>query len=153
MSFLSGVRSLITPGSQPPMSSIAAMWLASRPAEELAPCWAGVVRKPSLKASRSSSACTSSPVRVQHLSLKSLSDWALSKVSAEHSRSANQYHQWAAGQASLPPTAIGVMPASFSFCTTVLNSSQVFGVSVIPAFSNRSLEYQMPPGSTDCCTL
>ena len=44
----SGVSEAMTPGFQAPMSSMAALWLASRPAELPAPCWAEVVRKPSL---------------------------------------------------------------------------------------------------------
>ena len=40
----SGVSEEITPGSHAPMSSMAALWLATRPAELPAPCWAAVVR-------------------------------------------------------------------------------------------------------------
>ena len=57
--FWSGVREPITPGSQAPMSSMAALWFATRPADEPAPCWADVVRKPSLNGLVAAKACRS----------------------------------------------------------------------------------------------
>ncbi|CPU66781.1 Uncharacterised protein [Mycobacteroides abscessus] len=42
--FSSGVSDAMTPGFHAPMSSIAAWWLAMRPADEPAPCCAEVVR-------------------------------------------------------------------------------------------------------------
>ena len=44
--FWFGVSEATVPGSQAPWSSMAALWLASRPAEEPAPTCAAVVRKP-----------------------------------------------------------------------------------------------------------
>src|SRR5450631_1140974 len=88
--FLSGVRDAITPGSHAPMSSMAAWWLASRPADEPAPCWAVVVRKPLLKGLALENAARSSPAFVQHLSSNFLSAVALFRVSCEQARSAKK---------------------------------------------------------------
>src|SRR3954471_5383241 len=68
--FLFGVRPFMTPGSQWPCSSIAALPLPIRPAELPAPCCAGVPRKPSWNGSAAISCCVCSPARSQHLSLK-----------------------------------------------------------------------------------
>src|SRR6478609_11755513 len=63
--FWLGVRDAITPGSQAPMSSMPALWLATRPAELLAPCCAEVVRKPLLYGLVAAKAFRSSPALVQ----------------------------------------------------------------------------------------
>src|SRR3954447_26544510 len=55
------VREAITPGSQAPISSMLALWLATRPAELPAPCCAEVVRKPSLNGLVSAKVLRSSP--------------------------------------------------------------------------------------------
>src|SRR4051812_20781990 len=68
--FLLGVRPFITPGSQWPCSSIAALPLPMRPADEPAPCWAGVPRKPRWNGSTPSSCSTAWPALIQHESLK-----------------------------------------------------------------------------------
>src|SRR4051812_32025658 len=60
---LSCVSGCIAPGFQWPCSSIAALPLATRPGELVAPCWAGVARKPSWKGLASSSCCTYWPAR------------------------------------------------------------------------------------------
>src|SRR3954451_23174432 len=59
------VREAITPGSQEPISSMLALWLATRPAELPAPCCAAVVRKPPLKGFVSAKALRSLPAFVQ----------------------------------------------------------------------------------------
>ena len=64
---------------------------------------------------------------------------AVLSVCSEHSRRANQYHQCAAGHASLAPRATGATPDALSFVTASLRSASVLGVSVMPAFWNRSL--------------
>ena len=69
--FSSGVRLAITPTSHAPMSSMAALWLARRPAEEFAPSCAEVVRNPVLKGSVLANDDRFSAAVSQHLSLKS----------------------------------------------------------------------------------
>ncbi len=54
-----------------------------------------------------------------------------------------EYQKWA-GHLSPAPTAIGVMPASFSVCTSASNSSHVAGGASMPAWAKRSLLYQKP---------
>src|SRR5258705_4947059 len=71
--FLSSVSPAITAGSQWPMSSMAALPFATRPAELVAPCWAGVARKPSLNGSVLRKACRSLPAFVKHASANFLS--------------------------------------------------------------------------------
>src|SRR3954451_16200131 len=86
--FWSGVRDAITPGSQAPISSIAALWFASRPAELPAPCRAEVVRNPALNGCVLLNASRSSPAFVQQLS-SNFSDLAdFSSVDSLHSRRA-----------------------------------------------------------------
>src|SRR5829696_4043491 len=87
---LFGVREAITPGSQAPISSMLALWLATRPAELPAPCWAEVVRKPSLNGFVSAKALRSSPAFVQQGSLKFLSLAAASRVALLHARRAKK---------------------------------------------------------------
>src|SRR4051794_39348284 len=84
--FWSGVRLAITPGSQEPMSSMAALWLASMPAEEPAPCWAAVVRNPAWKGLALRNAARSFPAVVQHgsvnlsdLAVLAMTDWLHSR--------------------------------------------------------------------------
>ena len=69
---------------------------------------------------------------------------AVCRVSTEQVFSANWYHQWPAGHLSLAPTAIGTTSMALSLATASLSSVRVFGVPVMPAFSKRSLLYQMP---------
>src|SRR6185437_7984664 len=64
--FWFGVSVSIVPGSQAPCSSMAALWLASRPAEEPAPCCAEVVRKPAWNGLTFANAARSLPALVQH---------------------------------------------------------------------------------------
>src|ERR1035437_2288240 len=137
--FWSGVREAMTPGSQAPMSSMAALWFATSPAELPAPCCAAVVRKPLLKGFVPANVARSWPAFSQHGSVNVLVAAALFSVSALHSRSENQKNQGAAGQASFAPRAIGSIPAALSFVTAAFRSSIVFGVAVIPAFVKRSL--------------
>src|ERR1035437_1450261 len=85
---VSGVREAITPGSHAPMSSMAALWLASMPAELPAPCWAEVVRKPVLNGSVEAKAFRSSPALVQQGSEKSFFAAAVFMASLVQSRSA-----------------------------------------------------------------
>src|SRR5450432_502596 len=61
-----GTSPMIVGISQSPCSSIAALPLATRPAELPAPCWAGVARKPVLKGFASSSFFRSSPALTKH---------------------------------------------------------------------------------------
>src|SRR3954454_4561017 len=143
-SCLSSVRSDITYGFHVPCSSIAALPLATMPAELPAPCWAVVPSKSFWNGLVSRNFCMSSPALMKHGSDRSWLCIACFMVSVEHSRSAKYSHQNAAGQRSLAPIAIGAMPASLSFWTSALRSSSVLGGSVMPAFSNRSLRYQKP---------
>ena len=72
------------------MSSIAALWLATRPAELPAPCWAEVVRKPLLNGLVAAKSWRSWPAFSQQGSSKD-SDSAVSVTVAElHSRSAKK---------------------------------------------------------------
>src|SRR4051794_11102773 len=66
------VRPAMTPGSQAPISSMLALWLAIRPAELPAPCCAEVVRKPLLNGCVSANALRSLPAFVQQGSSKVL---------------------------------------------------------------------------------
>src|SRR5674476_224847 len=75
--FWSGVREAMTPGSQAPMSSIAALWFATRPAELPAPCWAAVVRKPLLNGLVAANVARSWLAFSQHGSVNVLSAAAL----------------------------------------------------------------------------
>src|SRR3984885_14160911 len=61
-----GVSGAIVPGSQAPMSSMPALWLAPRPAEEPAPTCAAVVRKPVWNGLILRNASRSLPAFVQH---------------------------------------------------------------------------------------
>ena len=89
--FWSGVSEAMTPGSQAPMSSIAALWLATRPAELPAPCWAEVVRKPLLNGLVAAKLWTSWPAFSQHGSSKvSALAVRVPRSSALHSRSAKK---------------------------------------------------------------
>jgi hypothetical protein len=78
----------MTPGFQWPCSSMAALPLASRPAELPAPCWAGVARKPFWNGLASMSCSSMSPALVQQGSskLKSVADFCI--TSWLHSRRA-----------------------------------------------------------------
>src|SRR5262245_29513465 len=67
---LSGVSGWMTPGFQCPCSSIAALPLPSSPAELVAPCWAGVARKPGWNGCMSISCCVYVPAFSQHGSEK-----------------------------------------------------------------------------------
>src|SRR6202035_6048317 len=64
--FWFGVSVAIVPGSQAPMSSMPALWLATRPAEEPAPTCAAVVRKPGWNGLTFRNAARSLPALVQH---------------------------------------------------------------------------------------
>src|SRR5215218_1125224 len=107
-SFWSGVRVCMTPPFQWPMSSMAALPLASRPAELVAPSWPGVARKFGWNGLTPMKVFVSSPALTKHLSVKSCFVPAFASVAAEHSRTAKLYHQCAAGHLSPAPTAIGV---------------------------------------------
>jgi hypothetical protein len=84
--FLSVVRAVMTPGFQWPCSSIAALPLASRPAELPAPCWAGVARKPFWNGWASISFCVFCPALTKHGSSILSSERLDFSVSSEHSR-------------------------------------------------------------------
>src|SRR5580765_2236007 len=68
--FWSGVSGCMTPAFQCPCSSMATLPFASRPAELVGTCCAGVARKPSWKGFASRSCCTYAPALSQHGSLK-----------------------------------------------------------------------------------
>src|SRR5690554_6733188 len=140
----SGVSEPIWPAFQWPMSSMAALPLATRPAELSAPCWPEVARNPSWKGSVPTKSCSSSPASTQHGSLKSSAGMSVCSVSVEHAASANWYHQWAAGHRSAAPTAMGAVPAAFSLLTASSSSGSVVGGVVIPASSKSSVLYQNP---------
>src|SRR4029453_14640147 len=91
------------------MSSLAALPLATMPAELPAPVWPGVPRNPSWNAFRSRKDLRSSPALMKHGSSNFPFEAAWTAV-AEQSCSAKLYHQWAAGQLSPAPTAIGATP-------------------------------------------
>src|SRR5690242_9040117 len=86
--FWSGVREAMTPGSHAPMSSMAALWFATSPAELPAPCCAEVLRKPLLNGLVAANVSRSLPALTQQGSLNVLEAAALFMASAVHSRSA-----------------------------------------------------------------
>ena len=78
----------MTPGSQSPCSSIAALPLATRPAELPAPCWAGVPRKPVWNGLVAMNVLRSSPALMKHGSLRLIAFIAAFSTLVEHSRTA-----------------------------------------------------------------
>src|SRR5262245_62776377 len=143
-SFWSGVSDDMTPPSQWPMSSIAALPLATWPAELFAPAWPGVARKSFWNGWVPRRVFRSSPALTKHGSSNFESLDAAASASAEHSRTAKLYHQCAAGHLSPAPTAIGVTLAALSLVTAAFSSSSVLGGAVMPACANWSLLYQNP---------
>ena len=69
---------------------------------------------------------------------------ALAIASLPATRSERFAHQNMPGHLSFSPTAIGVMPALFSFWMSPRKSSQVAGGVEIPAFLKSVLLYQTP---------
>src|SRR5690348_18471040 len=134
----------MTPPSQAPMSSIAALPLASRPAELPAPVWPDVARKLGWNGVVPRNVLTSWPALTKHGSSKFCLVEAFFNASAEHSRTAKLYHQCPAGHLSPAPRAIGVMLAALSLVTAAFKSSRLAGGAVMPALVNRSLLYQKP---------
>ena len=114
---LSGVRPVVWPSFQWPISSIAAWPLASMPAELPAPSCAGVARKPSWKGVAASSCWTSWPALTKHGSVMARSVVTASSAAWGHSRVAKLAHQNASGHLSLPPSATGTIPAALSLST------------------------------------
>src|ERR1700748_2596097 len=86
--FWFGVSVAIVPGSQAPMSSMPALWLATRPAEEPAPTCAAVVRKPGWNGVNFRNAARSLPAFVQHGSVNLRVVLAVVIVAWLHSRRA-----------------------------------------------------------------
>src|ERR1700727_181889 len=86
--FWFGVSVEIVPGSQAPMSSMPALWLATRPAEEPAPTCAAVVRKPGWNGLIFRNADRSLPAFVQHASVNLRDVPAVFIVAWLHSRRA-----------------------------------------------------------------
>src|SRR5713226_4117825 len=141
---LSEVRGAMTPGSQSPWSSIAALPLPTMPAELPAPVWAAVPRKPLWNGWVLMKAVRSLPAFMKHGALRLTAFIELCRTGVEHSRTAKYSHQNASGHLSLLPTAIGTMPAAFSFLMSAVKSVMVAGGVVMPALANRSLRYQKP---------
>src|SRR5215468_9895882 len=142
--FLSGVRVPMVPGSHAPMSSIAALPLATRPAELSAPFWPGVARKFGWYGLVALNVCRSWPALTKHASSKVCVLPAFASAEAEHSRSAKLYHQCAAGHLSPAPTATGILLTALILAMSAFSSSMVLGVPVMPAWVNMSLLYQKP---------
>ena len=69
---------------------------------------------------------------------------ALAIASLPATRSERFAHQNMPGHLSFSPTAIGVMPAAFSFWMSPRNSFQLVGGPSIPAFLKSFLLYQTP---------
>ena len=110
----------MTPGSQSPCSSIAALPFATMPAELPAPTWAGVPRKPVWNGFVAMKDLSSLPAFMKHGALRLSAFIAALSVAVEHSRSAKYSHQNASGHLSLLPTAMGAMCAAFSLATSAL---------------------------------
>ena len=144
--FLSGVDGAHdVPPSQWPMSSIAALPLASRPAELVGAVLAR--RGEEVRAGTAwcrGTPCRSSPALTKHGSSKFCSAAAFFSASGEQSRSAKLYHQCAAGHLSPAPTAIGMTSSALSLATRRSARPCVVGGAVMPACVNRSLLYQKP---------
>src|SRR5690349_16575062 len=134
----------MTPPSQAPMSSIAALPLASRPAELPAPVCPGVARKLGWHGVVPRSVLRSWPALTKHGSSKFCLVEAFFTVSAEHAAAAKLYHQWPAGHVSPAQSASGMTLIALSLVTAALRSSSVAGGALMPALVNRSLLYQKP---------
>ena len=134
----------MTPGSQSPCSSMAALPLATMPAELPAPCWDAVPRKPGWNGLVFMNAWRSAPALRKHGLLTLIAFIAACATAVEQSRSAKYSHQNASGQRSLLPTAIGTMCAALSLATSALSSVMLVGGLAMPALVNRSLRYQKP---------
>lgn len=87
-SCLSSVSADIVPGSQSPCSSIAALPLATRPAELPAPCWAAVPANPVWNGCVARKFFRSCPAFVQHGSSSLIAFTDCLSTSTEHSRTA-----------------------------------------------------------------
>ena len=139
---LVGEARVVPEGAEPPLPirSIAAPGWPSRPdspsgASHTAP------RKPSWNGSMATSSATCSPAPTTAGTLKLLSAAIWFITSAPPRRTIRyEYQKWA-GHLSPAPTAIGVMPASFSVWTSSSSSLHVAGGASMPACSKRS-----------CCT-
>src|SRR4030095_2561097 len=104
-----------------------------------------VPRNPSWNGFRSRKALRSSPALMKHGSSNFCWVEAAWTASAEQSCNAKLYHQWAAGQLSPAPTAIGATPETvLSLVISALRSSNVVGGAVMPAWVKTSLLYQKP---------
>ncbi len=134
----------MTPGSQSPCSSIAALPLATMPAELPAPTWAGVPRNPDWKGLVAMKVWSWLPACTKHGADRFTPFIAVLRVAVGHSRRAKYSHQNASGHLSLLPTAMGTMCAAFSFASSDSSAASVVGGVVIPAFANRSFRYQKP---------
>ena len=101
-------------------------------------------RNPSWNGERATSSATFLPASITLGTLKLLSAAIWFIASAPPRRTIRyEYQKWA-GHLSPAPTAIGVIPASFSFWTSCSSSSHVAGGAVMPAWVKRSLLYQNP---------
>src|SRR3954466_2183856 len=85
---LSSVSGIIVGSSQSPCSSIAALPLATRPAELPAPCWAGVPANPVWNGCVARKFLRSCPAFVQHGSSSLTAFTDCLSTSVEHSRTA-----------------------------------------------------------------
>src|SRR5688572_23177029 len=129
---------------QSPMSSIAALPLASRPFALVGSAWPGVAMKLGWNGLVSMKALRSWPAFTKHGSSKTRSTDAFFKVSTEQARSPKLYHQCAAGHLSPAPTAIGTTLIALSLTTASFSSANVVGGAAMPACVNSCLLYQTP---------
>src|SRR3954451_4478321 len=142
--FLSGVRLAIVPPSHAPMSSIAALPLATRPAELFGPTWPGVARKSGWNGWVARNVLRSLPALTKQGSSNFCLVAASFSTADEHSLSVKLYHQWAAGHLSPAPRATGILLIALILAMSAFSSSIVVGVVVMPAWVNMSLLYQKP---------
>src|SRR5216683_1048453 len=91
------LRADMTPGSQSPCSSIAALPFATMPAELPAPCWAGVLREAVWNGLVFMKEVRSVPAFVKHGWFMSIELMACWRVAVEHSLMAKYSHQNASG--------------------------------------------------------
>ena len=144
----------IVPGSQSPCSSIAALPLATMPAELPAPCCAGVPRKPDWNGLAARKRCRSLPALVQHgsSSFERRSRRFIVPPSIRGPRSSPSRTRPATCPCCRWRSARCRRPCSLA--TSALSSSMVVGGAVMPALANRSLLYQnrRRAGRTGCRT-
>src|ERR1700733_13395564 len=142
--FLLLVRAGTTLVSQSPCSSIAALPLASRPAELPAPVWAWVALNPPWNGLVPMNAVRSLVAWVKHGAVMLTALMEDCRTDSEHSLTAKYSQKNASGQRLPPPSAIGAKPAALSLASSDSSCAIVVGGVVMPALANRSVRYQKP---------